>query len=306
MADCCLIHGCAGARSAARRRRSAEVRSPCFSNIPTTRLKRSESAWSPSLALTYAPSKQSTLYATVSRGFKSGGFNADLVASADGIGFGPESVTNFEIGSKNHLLDGRLELNAALFMMNYHGLQVTSFVQTGDIVTTTIANAARARSRGVELEMKAMPSRRWLLTAALGYVDAQFKRFRNGGGVGIDYDGNRLPLTPKYNANLSAQYSLPIGGGGWLSLRGEFSQIGGFFTDASEARPTFRVPGHHLLNGSILLRPSGDQWQIAIWGKNLAGERYYSDARRDVLFHADTIIYGPPRTFGATFALRYH
>ena len=276
-----------------------------YPNIPETRLRRAESAWSPSLALTYALSKHSTLYATVSRGFKSGGFNADLVASADGIGFGPERVTNFEIGSKNYLLGGRLELNAALFTMNYHGLQVTSFVQTGDIVTTTIANAARARSRGFELEMKATPTQRWLLGAAFGYVDARFKRFRNGGGVGIDYDGNRLPLTAKYNLNLSAQYSLPLGPDAWVSLRGEFSRIGGFFTDASEAQPTFRVPGHHLFNASMVLRPSGDKWQISVWGKNLAGAHYFTDARRDVLFHADTIIYGPPRTIGATIALRY-
>jgi iron complex outermembrane receptor protein len=273
--------------------------------IPATKIRRSESAWSPSLALTYAVSNASTLYATVSRGFKSGGFNADLVASADGIGFGPERVTNYEIGSKNRLLDGRLELHAALFTMDYHGLQVTSFVQTGDIVTTTIANAARARSRGFEFDMKAMPSHRWLLGAALGYVDARFKRFRNGGGLGIDYDGNRLPLTPSYNVNLSAQYALPIGRDTSLSLRGEFVQVGGFFTDASEARPTFRVPPHHLFNGSIALRPSDDRWQLSIWGKNLAGARYFIDAGRDVLFHADTIIYGPPRSFGATMVLRY-
>jgi iron complex outermembrane receptor protein len=150
-----------------------------------------------------------------------------------------------------------------------------------------------------------MPSRRWLLTAAFGYVDARFRRFRNGGGLGIDYDGNRLPLTPKYNLDLSAQYSLPLGNGLRLSLRGEFSRVGGFFTDASEARPTFRVPGHQLVDASILLRASDDRWQLSAWGKNLAGARYYTDARRDVLFHADTVIYGPPRTFGASFTLRY-
>src|SRR5207302_569941 len=99
------------------------------------------------------------------------------------------------------------------------------FVQTGGIVTTTIANAARARSRGFELEMRAMPSHRWLLGAAVGYVDARFQRFRNGGGVGIDYDGNRLPLTPRYNLDLSAQYSLPVGPDASLGLRGEFAQI---------------------------------------------------------------------------------
>jgi iron complex outermembrane receptor protein len=277
-----------------------------YPNIPKTRLRRSEGAWSPSLSLTWALSHGSSLYATVSRGFKSGGFNADLVASADGIGFGPERVTNYEIGSKNFLLDGRLELNAALFTMDYRGLQVTSFVQSGDIVTTTISNAARARSRGVELDMKARPTSRWLLSGALGYVDARFKRFRNGGGLGIDYDGNRLPLTPKYNLDLSAEYSLPVGRSARLSLRGEFVQLGGFFTDPSEARPTFLVPGHHVFNASIALRPSGDSWQVSIWGKNLAGARYFIDARRDVLFHADTVIYGAPRTVGVTLALHYH
>jgi hypothetical protein len=65
------------------------------------------------------------------------------------------------------------------------------------------------------------------------------------------------------------------------------------------------VPAHHLFNGSIVLRPSDDRWQVSIWGKNLAGARYFTDARRDVLFHADTIIYGAPRTVGATLAIRY-
>lgn len=273
--------------------------------IPSTRLRRSERAWSPSLSLTYALGENSTLYAKVTRGFKSGGFNADLVASAAGIGFGPERVTNYELGSKNQLFDGRLELNAALFTMDYRGLQVTSFVQSGDIVTTTISNAARARSSGFELDVRARPTRRWQLSGAFGYVDAHFRRFRNGGGIGIDYDGNRLPLTPKYDIDLAAQYSVPLARGTTLAIRGEYVRVGSFFTDPSEARPTFFVPGHQLINASLALHPAGDQWQVTLWGKNLAGARYFSDAGRDVLFHADTVIYGPPRSFGATIGLRY-
>jgi outer membrane receptor protein involved in Fe transport len=77
------------------------------------------------------------------------------------------------------------------------------------------------------------------------------------------------------------------------------------FTDPSEARPTYFVPGHQLVNASLTLHSADDRWLVSLWGKNLADAHYFIDAREDVLFHADTVIYGPPRTVGATISLRY-
>src|SRR5690606_35351834 len=100
-----------------------------------------------------------------SEGFKAGGFDQrNLFLDAQSGQFGPERVTAWELGLKSRLQDGDLQLNLAMFNSHYRDLQVSTF---DGVVNFLVNNAATARSRGLEADLRWLLSERWVLSAAL-------------------------------------------------------------------------------------------------------------------------------------------
>ena len=100
----------------------------------------------------YQVTPDSLAYASVSTGFKSGGFNGRAQSDVF-IAFGPERATTYEVGYKAELENHRVRLNAAAFLTNYDEIQTTLNVVdpvTG-VTTNVVANPADARIKGLEL-----------------------------------------------------------------------------------------------------------------------------------------------------------
>ena len=123
--------------------------------------------WSPDLSW----SQDSLFYAFYSRGYKGGGINPPQPAdNTSGVPqtFDPEFVDSYEIGTKNTLADGSLQLNATGFLYNYEGYQISA------IVNRTSANFnVDAEIKGVEIETVWNPASTLVLNANLGFLDAQ-------------------------------------------------------------------------------------------------------------------------------------
>ena len=123
--------------------------------------------WSPDLSW----SEDSLFYAFYSRGYKGGGINPPQPAenpNAFPIGFDPEFVDSYEIGTKNTLADGSMQLNGTAFFYNYEGYQISQ------IVNRTSANFnVDAEIRGLELETIWNPASTFVINANLGFLDAQ-------------------------------------------------------------------------------------------------------------------------------------
>ena len=122
-------------------------------------------------AVDFQVTRDHLLYASVSTGARSGGFNnAAAPGFSTAIPFRPEKVTAYEVGSKNRFLSGTLQLNGALFYNKYSDLQVQQALPAPNGLTTisVITNAGRARSYGGELEAIAKPVPE--LTVQLGYA----------------------------------------------------------------------------------------------------------------------------------------
>lgn len=123
--------------------------------------------WSPDLSW----SQDSLFYAFYSRGYKGGGINPPQPAdNTSGVAqtFDPEFVDSYEIGTKNTLADGSLQLNATGFFYNYEGYQISA------IVNRTSANFnVDAEIKGVEIETVWNPASTLVLNANLGFLDAQ-------------------------------------------------------------------------------------------------------------------------------------
>ena len=270
---------------------------PLFIDFVNFQDKYSDDAWTPNIGLSYQIDDDKLLYATISRGFKSGGWNADYVVTTD-IGFDSEYATSYEIGAKTEWLDNRLRLNVAGFITKYIDYQVFQFVpvQGGGLIFS-LTNAGEVTTKGVEIELTARPVDDLILTANFGYTDATFDRFKNGGGAGIDFDGNRLPLAPKITLSFGAEYHFEISEAVRSYIRADYSYRGGMYHNPNNVRPQFYTSGYDLFDARAALILNRTGLEIALWGKNLFNKTY--DRNKWVTFLGTSASqYGLPRTYG--------
>ncbi|MBW2368997.1 MAG: TonB-dependent receptor, partial [Deltaproteobacteria bacterium] len=230
---------------------------------------RDDQELSPSIGLSYAANDDVTLYTKVSRGFKSGGWNAsDLTTSPpdlSAITFDPEHLTSYELGMKSEFFDHRIRLNAAAFYIDYEDMQIRVYRGIeGDITT----NAGKARSQGFEIEVDAMPTGHLQIFAGVGYSDAEYAEFDPNDTVPGNENGTRMPGSI-WSANLGLTYTYPV------SFGDTFGDIvGGLdFSYKSKAYPYFnndtsKFGSIEVVNARLGLSSLG-AWDIFVWGKNI-------------------------------------
>ncbi len=171
----------------------------------------------------YQVTDDNLLYATVSTGFRSGGFNSGQGPAALQPTFAPENVTAFEIGSKNRFMGNTLQLNLAAFYNRYSGLQEQRQVPTGATTLSIIENSGRARAYGVEAELVWEPTDALRIGATFSYLNARYTEYNQVplpfgtsilvtdataltptivNGVTIAAAGQRRLFAPGYNCSL--------------------------------------------------------------------------------------------------------
>ncbi|WP_066962796.1 TonB-dependent receptor [Rhizorhabdus dicambivorans] len=283
------------------------------------RLSKSWTAFTPKITIDWKPREEWLVYATVSKGYRSGAFQLEADATTAAVPIEPEYVWNYEAGLKSRFLDNRAQLNLAFFQANYRNLQF-SFTDgtTGDLV---VSNAGKARVRGVEAEAVLIVADGLTLSANYSYQVGHVRGFPVQAEIP---DGQAPGQTPRHSLNLSASYAHELPGGGELSLAGDFQYKSKYQLEINpDPAFTSRVKG--LVNGSISYRTANEKWQFTIWGKNLTDENivtYGQDFRFlaysfDEAYNPDSPRYNvaaatanmpryaPPRTYGATVRLNF-
>jgi iron complex outermembrane recepter protein len=130
------------------------------------------------LGLDYQIADNSLLYASASTGFSSGGFNGSQAAAALGRStFAPQTVTAFEIGSKNRFADNSVQLNLSAFYNRYSSLQEQRQIPVGNTTLSIIENSGKARSYGAELEAIWKPVEALTLNASVAYLNARYTQY---------------------------------------------------------------------------------------------------------------------------------
>ncbi|HYC04997.1 MAG TPA: TonB-dependent receptor [Azospirillaceae bacterium] len=173
----------------------------------------------------YHATDDNMLYATVSTGFRSGGFNAGFFTNPALPGaFGPENVTAYEIGAKNRFLDNRLQLNVSAYYNDFKDLQVQNqFLvpsPTGGFTTTSvILNAASAHSKGIELELEAVPVDNLNIGMSATFMRAKYDNYANVPAPAnytgfLDYSDNRIPYSPRVKLTGTVSYDIDAGAAG--------------------------------------------------------------------------------------------
>lgn len=271
--------------------------------LPIAPLKDSlsEGEWTGDISLTYKATPNDVLYVKYSRGYKAGGFQADVISPPPftpptSLKFDAEFVNNYEAGYKSRWLDGKLSFNVAVFYLDYTNKQER--VNTG--VSYVISNAGEARVYGAEFEFAATLFEGFNVTGALGLLDAKYTSFENAGGLGIDFDGNRLTGSPRATWTLAAQYDFPITGALGGTLRAEAQHLNEIYTDSANS-PDLMQRDYTLINARAGIE--GENWGFYLWGKNLGDELVLSGGTKVITVTARGINAG--RTYGAELRVRF-
>lgn len=246
----------------------------------------------PKLTLTHKLNKDALVYATTSTGFRSGGLNAPGLPD-----FRAETLTNYEVGSKNTLMGGAMVMNLALFEGRSKDFQY--FYVDVARASQLIGNIDRVRMRGVDFDV------RWRVSRA----------FEIDGGIGVTNSiitansslpetiGNHTPKNTPLKATLGAQYEWALGSGR-LTARADLEHRSKRYWQADNRDVQ---PAIDLLNLRLAYAGAGDRWQVALWGKNLTDEAYYTDVNSPRFSGLPyTIAWrAQPRTIGIDAKLRF-
>jgi iron complex outermembrane receptor protein len=257
------------------------------------------SDFTPKVGVEFRPADDVLLYASVTEGFKSGGFS--FTAPAPG-GYKPENVLAYEVGVKSEVLEDRMRLNASAFYYDYEDLQVLAFIVPG---TADVTNAASATIAGAELEAAAQLTPALELTLNLAYLDATYDDYPEApaaGGSTVDAEGNRLNYAPEWAAQIGLNYSRDVPIGTLYATAHYAWQDEVFFT--ADNNSVDRQGSYGLFDAVIGILSENARWDVSLWGHNLADEDYitwsvqYTPPGR-------TGHGGPPRTYGVRVAWNF-
>ena len=282
--------------------------------LADTRESLTDSAFSWRAAVDYRLAQGVMAYASVSTGFKSGGFNgsflslvpAEIALQLQPIG--PEHVTSYEIGLKSSLFDNRLVFDAAAFYNAYRDLQVFTLVPppqggTG-LPVNVLDNAPKAHTEGIEAQVVARPFPALTASVQVGLLDTKLDEFvANRDPNQPDFSGNQLPNAPHFSAAGLIDYRVPVGQG---ALDLQFSatyKSHQFFDTAND--PYTTQDGYWLENARVAYSPPGSHWEVAGYVRNLSDEKYLLDAFDLSFVGFIQGIVGTPRTFGVEVNYRY-
>ncbi|WP_165772295.1 TonB-dependent receptor [Niveispirillum lacus] len=238
-------------------------------------------------------------YASYAQGFKSGGWTTRLTApEPTGIApdFEPETADTYEAGIKSELFDRRLRLNGAVFWTDYKNIQVV--VQRG--ISPTFENAGTGRIKGFELEAEAAVTNAFTLNAALGYLDAAYRKLEAGSTISLD---DKFVNTPDWTFNVGGAYEVGLGDAGTGTLRADYVYKSAQAKDAINS-PALIQSGYGVVNMAAEYRPADSNWQILTGVRNATDKRFLVTGLTNSSIGNTTGTYSRPREWFLTLRVR--
>lgn len=254
-------------------------------------------SFTPKAGLNYTVNDDTFVYGSVSKGFKSGGYN---IGSYQNTPFNPEEIIAYEFGVKTYLFDRRLRVNTAAFYYDYTDLQI----QDVEANNTIVRNAANAKIKGIEVEGTAFVSDEFQFDFGFTYLDAKFKDAMlidpKNQAAGIqNLDGFRLPRAPEFKIAAGAEYSKSLSNGGSLTFRGDWAwQSKTYFTSFNVF--DLEQDAYHWLKARITYATPDGQWKLSAFADNITNEVVATNGtyNGDIIDSTATGSLAPPRIFG--------
>ncbi|MEM8814636.1 MAG: TonB-dependent receptor, partial [Pseudomonadota bacterium] len=243
--------------------------------IPTS---QDESVVTPRIAYRHQFNDDISAYASATRGFKTGGWNAREGSPANFLPFGPETIWSYEAGLKAEWADGRVRTNATVFFSDLEDLQTTSATADGGFLTT---NAGGLENTGVELELTALPTDNWEIFLGIGLQDAEYVSLPSGcttpneDFAAFDEDCNVADpkRSPDTTVTLATNFNIPVEWFGGTVIRPTFSAryIGDNVVGTRNQGPNGQ---RTLFNAGVTLADADDAWSVVVECRNCTNEVY--------------------------------
>ncbi|WP_323993030.1 TonB-dependent receptor domain-containing protein [Nguyenibacter sp. L1] len=259
-------------------------------------------------------------YVMVSRGFKPGGFSANITQQAAQLRpFKPEQILTYEGGFKTMLFDRRLRFNAAGFYYDYRDQQLLGTILVPPYgVLGGYVNAPRSYIYGAEFDAEAHPFRGLVLTQNFGYQNGVYSQFQSLNrsattahfaatgvwqAINTNYDGVNMGLA---NLTLSgaATYTWPVFREYRMIFDADYSYRG------RQTQPQYigqtgiyRSPAYFLVNSFLTFAAPRQHWSVTVYGQNLTDRRYWLSAGTQATFYG--VIPGLPRFVGGRINFTY-
>ncbi|MFM6830910.1 MAG: TonB-dependent receptor, partial [Novosphingobium sp.] len=197
------------------------------------------------------------LYASWSRGFRSGGWNGRPGSLPQTIGpYNPETVDSYEAGLRTKFWDNRAIFNVTVFQTEYKDKQEDQ-IRTNPLnpasTITFVENAGKARFQGLELEAQLRPVPELNFFASAGYLKARYLEFLNSAGVDISAT-KQLRYAPKWNASFGGDFTAELSGGNKIVIGSNVKYVDKYATESSVDYSGLRrevIPAHTSVDASI-------------------------------------------------------
>lgn len=296
-----------------------------FKPLPEADWIYDNASWSsvtPRLVFTWNQSDDRSIYASVAKGEKAGGFNGGGLSS-ERI-FEPETNITFELGTKNILADGRMVLNAAVYLVDWEDLQTNQSSKDPDQLAPITTNIGAAESKGFEAEFSYKANDNLSISGTYAYVDAEWDDgqfnpkwllVQNAGRQYIDacddiscpldasIGGNSLERHSKHHASAQVRYE-----GQMTSLDGASFWLEGNLTYKSKQSIDIMnmawIPDRTLVHFNAGI--TNGRYSLETWVRNLLDEEYISSSVFQLSVARENRyqpVYGDKRAIGLT--LRY-
>ena len=280
---------------------------------PDTRPSVSTHNFSPKFVVDLKPMDDVLLYASFTRGYKSGTFNTVDIYTQPGY-VQPETVSSSELGLKSTWMDGALRFNAAIFQNKIHNLQV-QFISllAGGAVNLQNAGAARINGGEFDAQLNPLPEADpgLVISGGLTYLDGKYTDYQLGTGYdettgiffgplpgGIDtgrnFTGNDITRTPRLSGTFGVNQIFDLGSGD-LEVAGSVYYNSGFFYLAQNS-PVSQQKSYEVADASVSYLYHPWNTRVTLFCKNLNRAVYtYS---KFILDTGELDYDAPPRTVG--------
>lgn len=248
---------------------------------------------SPEVTIAYRPTSNMTVYAAYRTGYKSGGFSTNTVLSSSSTGesltFDPEDAEGGEIGIKSTLLDGRLRLNVTAYFYQFDDLQISIF--DAPTVSFSVANAADAETKGIELDAELWVASGFSLNAQLGFNQGEYNDFKNAPCIGgqteaagcvdgvQDLSGEDLTRAPELTGAVGFSFERALSNDWSIQLASKAIYTDDYQTNTNN-NPLSIQDSFWRINARVSVFSSDGKWNFSLIGRNLNNE-WYQGAQAD-------------------------
>lgn len=267
--------------------------------FPAVRNEYTTDNLSGKIGLDYTGFENMLLYASVSKGFKSGGFQGQLTFEPSDLQpFDDETLWAYEAGTKLTLLEGSMQLNASFFFYDYEDMQFYGGIFDSPVGTLFgIANVGDSEVTGGEIELAWRATESLDVRLGLGLLDTEITRSIVGGVA----EGSELPNSPEVNVNGMIRYEQPLSAGLYFETIVDFNYQDDVTFDIVRQPVEAVEASYWLWNARAGIGTQTGEWKVSVWGKNLSDERYRTQVLNSSVGYGES--WGMPRTYGLSLEL---